>query len=97
MAAVMTQYAEVFAALPEPAFLTRGTSTCPRLWARTCARGTVSWTGASTRAADVRFRRRRADSAYSTPNEIDEDVRGQGRGRRRVDVLCCHIPPALPS
>lgn len=100
MAAVMTQYAEVFAALPEPAFLTPGNVDLPAVWPQFLRAGHRVLDGASTEIGGRTFgfvggglRTR-----YSTPNEIsDEEYAAKVEAVGAVDVLCCHIPPALPE
>jgi Icc-related predicted phosphoesterase len=99
-AAVARQYAELFAALPEPAYLTYGNVDIPHMWQEHLRpRHTVldgerieldGWTfgfvGGGLR------------SPYRTPNELNDDVYAAKLAAvGTVDVLCTHIPPAIPQ
>jgi Icc-related predicted phosphoesterase len=98
--AVSRQYAELFAALPEPAYLTYGNVDIPHMWAAHLRPGhrvldgerveldgwTFGFVGGGLR------------SPYRTPNELDEDVyAAKVAAVGAVDVLCAHIPPAIPE
>lgn len=99
-AAVGRQYAELFAVLPEPAYLTYGNVDIPRMWQDHLRPGhrvldgeqieldgwTFGFVGGGLR------------SPYRTPNEIDDDVyAAKVAAVGAVDVLCAHIPPAIPE
>jgi len=99
-AAVGRQYAELFAAMPVPSYLTYGNVDLPRLWADHIRPGqhvldgqrieldgwTFGFVGGGLR------------TAYRTPNEIDDDVFDtKVAAVGDVDVLCAHIPPAVPE
>ena len=99
-AAVARQYAELFAAMPVPSYLTYGNVDLPRLWADHVRPGqhvldgqrieldgwTFGFVGGGLR------------TAYRTPNEIDDDVFDtKVAAVGDVDVLCAHIPPAVPE
>jgi Icc-related predicted phosphoesterase len=99
-AAVGRQYAELFAAMPVPSYLTYGNVDLPRLWADHVRPGqhvldgqrieldgwTFGFVGGGLR------------TAYRTPNEIDDDVFDtKVAAVGDVDVLCAHIPPAVPE
>ena len=99
-AAVSRQYAELFAAMPVPAYLTYGNVDLPRLWAEHLRPGqhvldgqrieldgwTFGFVGGGLR------------TAYRTPNELDDDVFAtKVAAIGEVDVLCAHIPPAIPE
>ena len=99
-AAVGRQYAELFAAMPVPSYLTYGNVDLPRLWADHVRPGqhvldgqrieldgwTFGFVGGGLR------------TAYRTPNEIDDDVFAtKVAAVKDVDVLCAHIPPAVPE
>jgi Icc-related predicted phosphoesterase len=99
-AAVGRQYAELFAAMPVPSYLTYGNVDLPRLWADHVRPGqhvldgqrieldgwTFGFVGGGLR------------TAYRTPNEIDDDVFDtKVAAVGNVDVLCAHIPPAVPE
>jgi Icc-related predicted phosphoesterase len=96
--AVGRQYAELFAAMPVPSYLTYGNVDLPRLWADHVRPGqhvldgqrieldgwTFGFVGGGLR------------TAYRTPNEIDDDVFAtKVAAVGAVDVLCTHIPPAV--
>ncbi len=98
--AASRQYAELFAALPEPAYLTYGNVDLPSLWHDHLRPGhrvldgerlelggrTFGFVGGGLR------------SPYRTPNEIDEDAyAAKVAAVGQVDVLCSHIPPAVPQ
>jgi Icc-related predicted phosphoesterase len=99
-AAASRQYAALFAALPEPAYLTYGNVDLPHMWAEHLRPGhhvldgermelggwTFGFVGGGLR------------SPYRTPNELDEDAyAAKIAAVRGVDVLCTHIPPAVPG
>jgi Icc-related predicted phosphoesterase len=98
--AASRQYAELFAALPEPAYLTYGNVDFPHMWSEHLRPGhrvldgervelggwTFGFVGGGLR------------SPYRTPNEIDDDVyAAKVAAVGAVDVLCSHIPPAVPQ
>jgi Icc-related predicted phosphoesterase len=98
--AAARQYAEVFAALPEPAYLTYGNVDIPHMWGEHLRAGhrvldgerlelggwTFGFVGGGLR------------SRYRTPNELDDDVyAAKVAAVGAVDVLCSHIPPAVPQ
>ena len=99
-AAVTDQYAEVFAAMPAPAFLTPGNVDLPAMWPQFLRAGHQVLDGATTQIGGRTFgfvggglRTR-----YNTPNELsDEEYAAKVEAVGAVDVLCCHIPPALPE
>ncbi len=99
-AAVSRQYAELFAALPEPAYLTYGNVDIPGMWRKHLRpRHTVldgqrieldGWTFGFVGGG--------LHSPYRTPNEIDDDVyEAKVAAVGTVDVVCTHIPPAVPQ
>jgi len=98
--AASRQYAELFAALPEPAYLTYGNVDIPHMWGEHLRPGhrvldgervelggwTFGFVGGGLR------------SPYRTPNEIgDEEYAAKVAAVGAVDVLCAHIPPAVPQ
>src|SRR4249920_1513994 len=98
--AASRQYAELFAALPEPAYLTYGNVDFPHMWSEHLRPGhrvldgervelggwTFGFVGGGLR------------SPYRTPNEIDDDeYAAKVAAVGAVDVLCAHIPPAVPQ
>src|SRR5215472_8762659 len=99
-AAAARQYAELFAALPEPAYLTYGNVDLPQMWAEHLRPGhhvldgerlelggwTFGFVGGGLR------------SPYRTPNELDDDAyAAKVAAVSGADVLCAHIPPAIPE
>jgi Icc-related predicted phosphoesterase len=98
--AMARQYAELFGALPEPAYLTYGNVDVPRMWERYAKPGhhvldggTVSLDGWTFGFVGGGLK-----SAYRTPNEMtEEEFRAKLEAVGGVDVLCTHIPPAVPE
>jgi Icc-related predicted phosphoesterase len=99
-AAVSRQYDELFGAMPVPAYLTYGNVDVPRLWEAHLRPGqrvldgerielggwTFGFVGGGLR------------SPYRTPNELEDDVfAAKVDAIGEVDVLCAHIPPAVPE
>jgi Icc-related predicted phosphoesterase len=99
-AAVSQQYEQLFAALPAPSYLTYGNVDIPRLWGEHLRPGhhvldgervelggwTFGFVGGGLR------------SPYRTPNELPDDVyAAKVAAVGDVDVLCAHIPPAVPE
>jgi Icc-related predicted phosphoesterase len=99
-AAVTRQYSELFAAMPVPSYLTYGNVDLPRMWSDHMRPGhqvldgervqldgwTFGFVGGGLR------------TAYRTPNELDDDVyAAKVEAIGEVDVLCAHIPPAVPE
>ncbi len=99
-AAVREQYAAIFAAMPEPAYLTYGNVDLPALWPDYLRAGHQVLDG-QTVQIDGRtfgFVGGGLRSRYRTPNEIsDEEYAAKVDAVAGVDVLCTHIPPALPE
>jgi Icc-related predicted phosphoesterase len=99
-AAVRKQYAELFAAFPTPTYATYGNVDIPALWAEYARPGTTVLDGATAEiggrvfgfvGGGLRTRMR-------TPYEIgDEEYAAKVAALGRVDVLCSHIPPAVPE
>jgi Icc-related predicted phosphoesterase len=100
MAAAHRQYAELFAALPEPAYLTYGNVDLPQMWPQHLRAGhrvldgerlelggrTFGFVGGGLR------------SPYNTPYELDDETyAAKVAAVGEVDVLCAHIPPAVPE
>ncbi len=99
-AAAMKQYAELFAAMPEPAYLTYGNVDIPRMWAGHLKPGhhVIDGARAELDGWTFGFVGGGLKSRYHTPNEIDEDVyAAKIEAVGAVDVLCTHIPPAVPE
>ncbi|GAA4580681.1 metallophosphoesterase [Planotetraspora phitsanulokensis] len=98
--AVRKQYEQIFAAMPEPAYLTYGNVDLPLLWKDYLRAGHQVLDGTKVEIGGLTFgfvggglRTR-----YRTPYEIDdEDYARKVEAVGQVDVLCCHIPPAVPE
>ncbi|MEU4833981.1 metallophosphoesterase [Streptosporangium sp. NPDC023615] len=97
---VRRQYGEIFAAMPTPAYLTYGNVDLPLLWPEYVREGHRVLDGETAEIGGLRFgfvggglRTR-----YRTPYEIDdEEYARKVEAVGEVDVLCCHIPPAVPE
>jgi Icc-related predicted phosphoesterase len=99
-AAMARQYAELFRALPEPAYLTYGNVDVPRMWQTYAKPGHHVLDGKAVDLDGWRFGfvGGGLKSAYRTPNEMTEDeYRAKLEAVGEVDVLCTHIPPAVPE
>ena len=99
-AAIRRQYAQTFAAMPTPAYLTYGNVDLPALWPEFLREGMQVLDG---QRVDIGgrvfgFVGGGLRTPYRTPYEIsDEDYAAKVAAVGAVDVLCCHIPPALPE
>ena len=98
--AVRSQYAEQFAVLPEPAYLTYGNVDVPSLWAEHLRPGHTVLDG---QAVDIGGRRwgfvgGGLRTPMRTPHEVDDEVfAAKVAAVGAVDVLACHIPPDVPG
>ncbi len=106
--AVREQYAELFAAMTAPTYATAGNVDAPRLWPEFAGRGVRILDGESVVIGDLRFGFAggsllppggvlRTDAPWvphlRTEEEFDEVL-----GRLDpVDVMCTHVPPAVPD
>ncbi len=98
--ATSRQYAALFGALPEPAYLTYGNVDIPRMWEQFAKPGHHILDAAVVELDGWRFGFVGGGllSAYRTPNEMPEDqFRAKLEAIGEVDVLCTHIPPAVPE
>jgi Icc-related predicted phosphoesterase len=98
--AAMRQYAGLFAALPEPAYLTYGNVDIPRMWAGHLKPGHQVLDGARAELDGwtFGFAGGGLKSRYHTPHEIgDDEYEAKLEAIGEVDVLCTHIPPAVPQ
>ena len=98
--AAARQYADLFAALPEPAYLTYGNVDIPRMWPDHLKPGHHVFDGnrAELGGRTFGFVGGGLISRYRTPNEIDEDAYASKiEAVGAVDVLFTHIPPAVPE
>jgi Icc-related predicted phosphoesterase len=98
--AVSAQYAELFDAMPTPAYLTYGNVDIPRLWADHLRAGHQVLDGDRVEIGGLVFGFIGGGlrSVYRTPNEIDDDAfAAKVYAVGAVDVLCAHIPPDVPE
>jgi Icc-related predicted phosphoesterase len=99
-AAVSAQYAELFEAMPTPAYLTYGNVDIPRLWPAHLRQGHQVLDGQRVEIGGLSFGFVGGGlrSIYRTPNELDDDVfAAKVDAVGAVDVLCAHIPPEVPE
>ncbi len=99
-AAVSAQYAELFDAMPTPAYLTYGNVDIPRFWADHVRAGHQVLDGGRVDIGGLTFGFVGGGlrSIYRTPNEIDDDTfAAKVDAVGAVDVLCAHIPPEVPE
>ena len=98
--AIRGQYADLFAAMPTPAYLTYGNVDVPRLYADYLREDMRVLDGET---ADIGGRRfgfvgGGLRTPMRTPYEIsDEDYAAKVAALGPVDVLCAHIPPNVPE
>jgi Icc-related predicted phosphoesterase len=98
--AIGRQYAALFAALDEPAYLTYGNVDVPRLWPAYLKTGHHVIDGGRVEVGGVTFGFVGCGliSPYRTPNEISEaEFAAKLAALGAVDVLCTHIPPSVPE
>lgn len=98
--AIRKQYAELFGVLAEPAYLTYGNVDVPRLWEEYRKPGHRVLDGRRATVGGVTFGFVGSGllSPYRTPNEITEsEYAAKLAALGPVDVLCTHIPPAVPE
>lgn len=98
--AIQGQYAELFGALPEPAYLTYGNVDVPRMWGEYLKPGHKVIDGGTVELDGWTFGFAGGGlySVYRTPNEMsEEEFRAKLDAVGEVDVLCTHIPPAIPE
>ena len=97
---VRAQYAELFAAMPEPAYLTYGNVDVPAFWADYLRPGHTVLDGQVAEIGGLRFGFVGGGliSPMNTPYELDEETyAAKVAALGEVDVLCAHIPPAVPE
>ena len=98
--AVDQQYAELFAAMPTPAWLTYGNVDVPALWPRHLRDGHTVLDGEVAEIGGLRwgFVGGGLQTPMRTPHEIsDEAFAAKVAAVGAVDVLACHIPPDVPE
>ena len=86
--------------MPTPAYLTYGNVDLPALWPEFLREGIQVLDGqrAEIGGRVFGFVGGGLRTPYRTPYEIsDEDYAAKVAAVGAVDVLCCHIPPALPD
>jgi Icc-related predicted phosphoesterase len=99
-AAIKRQYSALFGALSEPAFLTYGNVDVPGMWDTYRKPGHQVIDGGRAVVGGVTFGFVGAGlvSPYHTPNEVPPaDYAAKLDAVGAVDVLCTHIPPAVPE
>jgi Icc-related predicted phosphoesterase len=99
-AAVRRQYKEIFAAMPTPAYMTYGNVDLPHFWPEYARPGHHILDGATAEIGGLTFGFVGGGlrTPYRTPYEIaDEEYAAKVEAVGEVDVLCCHIPPAVPE
>jgi Icc-related predicted phosphoesterase len=99
-AAVRRQYATTFAAMPTPSYVTYGNVDLPALWPEFARPGVQVLDGQRVEIGGkvVGFVGGGLQTPYRTPYEIsDEEYAAKVAAVGPVDVLACHIPPAVPE
>ncbi|MCZ4121627.1 metallophosphoesterase family protein [Streptomyces sp. H39-S7] len=98
--AVRKQYAELFAAFPAPTYATYGNVDIPALWSEYATEGTTVLDGSTAEIGGLVFGFVGGGlrTAMRTPYEIDDaEYAAKVAALGPVDVLCSHIPPAVPE
>ena len=98
--AVRRQYAEMFAVLPTPTYATYGNVDIPHLWPRYAGPGTTVLDGHAVRIGGLTFGFVGGGlrTPMRTPYEVDDETyAAKVEALGPVDVLCSHIPPAVPE
>jgi Icc-related predicted phosphoesterase len=98
--AIRGQYADLFAAMPTPAYLTYGNVDVPRLYADYLRAGMTVLDGETVEIGGrvFGFVGGGLQTPMRTPYEIpDEEYAAKVAALGRVDVICAHIPPAVPE
>ena len=97
--AIRSQYAALFSAMPTPAYVTYGNVDVPRFYDDYVRDGITVLDGQTVEIGGRTFGfvGGGLKTAMNTPFEIsDEEYAAKVTAVGAVDVLCCHIPPALP-
>jgi len=98
--AIFRQYERLFEVLPTPTYLTYGNVDVPAMWPRFLRDGLHVLDGQAVEIGGRRFGFVGGGlrTPMRTPYEIDEDVfDAKVAAIGDVDVLCSHIPPAIPE
>jgi Icc-related predicted phosphoesterase len=99
-AAVREQYATLFAAFPDPTYLTYGNVDVPTAWPEFARDGVHVLDGQVAELDGWRFGfvGGGLPSPMRTPFEVpEEEYAAKVAAVGEVDVLCSHIPPAVPE
>ncbi len=97
---VRAQYADLFAAMPVPSYLTYGNVDVPSLWAEYTREGQTVLDGQTAEIGGLTFGfvGGGLQTRYRTSYELaDEVYAAKVAALGPVDVLCTHIPPAVPD
>ncbi len=97
--AIRGQYSALFAAMPTPSYVTYGNVDVPRLYAEYAHDGVTILDGETIDIGGrtFGFLGGGLQTPMRTPFEIsDEEYADKVKAIGAVDVLCAHIPPALP-
>jgi Icc-related predicted phosphoesterase len=98
--AVREQYRQIFDAMPTPTYLTYGNVDLPHLYPEFLRDGLHVLDGQTVELGGLAFGfvGGGLPSVYRTPNEVDEETyANKVAALGLVDVLCSHIPPAIPE
>ena len=98
--AIHRQYTELFAAFPTPTYLTYGNVDVPTVWPDFARDGVHVHDGSTAELDGWRFGFVGGGlrTPMRTPFEIsEEDYAAKVAAVGEVDVLCSHIPPAVPE
>lgn len=98
--AARRQYAELFAAMPTPTYLTFGNVDLPALWPEFVRDGLTVLDGQTAEIGGWKFGfvGGGLTSPMRTPYELSPEVYAERVAAvGAVDVLCAHIPPAVPE
>jgi Icc-related predicted phosphoesterase len=98
--AVRRQYAELFAAFPDPTYATYGNVDLPFLWPEFERDGVTVLDGRTVELGGRTFGfvGGGLPTPMHTPYEVaEEEYAAKVAAVGEVDVLCCHIPPAVPE
>jgi Icc-related predicted phosphoesterase len=99
-AAVREQYAKLFAAFPDPTYVTYGNVDVPPLWPEFARDGVHVLDGQVAELGGWRFGfvGGGLPSPMRTPYEVpEEEYAAKVAALGAVDVLCSHLPPAVPE